>query len=105
MPIGARLPELLLLLVLALLVFGPKKLPEIGASLGKSINAFKNGMKTIADPDSEKEGTPEQKLLEQKRLELEALDRDLASRKAAASTYEAAQADPVEVSVTESRLD
>jgi TatA/E family protein of Tat protein translocase len=34
-------PELLLILVIALLLFGPKKLPEIGKTLGRSIAEFK----------------------------------------------------------------
>ncbi len=34
-------PELLLLLALALLVFGPKKLPEVGRSLGRAIREFR----------------------------------------------------------------
>ena len=34
-------PELLLLLVLAVFLFGPKRLPEIGDALGKSIKSFK----------------------------------------------------------------
>lgn len=38
-PIG--MPELILIFVVALLVFGPKKLPEIGKSLGKGLAEFK----------------------------------------------------------------
>src|SRR5450432_70577 len=34
-------PELFLILVVALIVFGPKKLPEIGKSLGRMMNEFK----------------------------------------------------------------
>ncbi|SCY31465.1 twin-arginine translocase TatA/TatE family subunit [Alkaliphilus peptidifermentans] len=34
-------PELILILVLALVVFGPSKLPEIGKALGKGIKEFK----------------------------------------------------------------
>lgn len=37
---GIGLPEMMVVLVLALLVFGPKKLPEIGRSLGKAIRGF-----------------------------------------------------------------
>ncbi len=37
---GIGLPEMILILVVALLVFGPKKLPEIGKSLGKAIRGF-----------------------------------------------------------------
>jgi sec-independent protein translocase protein TatA len=35
------MPELILIFVVALLVFGPKKLPEIGKSLGKGLAEFK----------------------------------------------------------------
>jgi len=37
---GIGLPEMAVILVLALLIFGPKKLPEIGRSLGKAIRGF-----------------------------------------------------------------
>ncbi|MFH1075097.1 MAG: twin-arginine translocase TatA/TatE family subunit, partial [Candidatus Firestonebacteria bacterium] len=39
------LPELILILVIALLIFGAGKLPEVGRSLGKSIKEFKSAMK------------------------------------------------------------
>lgn len=39
---GIGLPEMALIFVLALLVFGPKKLPEIGKSLGKAIRGFQD---------------------------------------------------------------
>jgi TatA/E family protein of Tat protein translocase len=38
-PIG--FPELVIILVVALIVFGPRKLPELGRSLGRSLNEFK----------------------------------------------------------------
>jgi sec-independent protein translocase protein TatA len=38
---GIGLPEMALILVVALLVFGPKKLPEIGKSLAQALNSFK----------------------------------------------------------------
>lgn len=39
---GIGLPEMALILIVALLVFGPKKLPEIGQSLGKAIRGFQD---------------------------------------------------------------
>ncbi|GAB4381334.1 MAG: hypothetical protein Kow00121_39610 [Elainellaceae cyanobacterium] len=42
---GIGLPEMALILVLALLIFGPKKLPEIGRSLGKAIRGFQEASK------------------------------------------------------------
>jgi sec-independent protein translocase protein TatA len=35
------MPELLIILVLALIIFGPRKLPDLGRSLGKSIGEFR----------------------------------------------------------------
>ncbi len=40
--------HLLIILIIALLVFGPGKLPELGSSLGKAIKEFK---KVMNDPD------------------------------------------------------
>lgn len=40
-------PELILILVVALIVFGPAKLPEIGKSLGKGIREFKKASTDI----------------------------------------------------------
>jgi sec-independent protein translocase protein TatA len=39
---GIGLPEMAVILVIALLVFGPKKLPEIGRSFGKAIRGFQD---------------------------------------------------------------
>ncbi|NJN88286.1 MAG: TatA/E family twin arginine-targeting protein translocase [Leptolyngbyaceae cyanobacterium SL_7_1] len=42
---GIGLPEMALIMVLALLVFGPKKLPEVGRSMGKAIRGFQQASK------------------------------------------------------------
>jgi sec-independent protein translocase protein TatA len=42
--ITGHLPELLIVLTLALVVFGPKRIPEIGSSLGQGIRDFKRGV-------------------------------------------------------------
>ena len=49
--------HLLVIFGIALLVFGPKKLPELGKGIGESIRGFKSAMK---EPDSllEKSATP-----------------------------------------------
>lgn len=44
---GLGVPELVLLLVLALIIFGPGKLPDIGRSLGRAINEFKDASRDI----------------------------------------------------------
>ena len=46
---GLGIPELILILVIALVVFGPKKLPEISKALGKSIKEFRNSTSYITD--------------------------------------------------------
>lgn len=42
---GIGLPEMALIMMVALLIFGPKKLPEIGRSLGKAIRGFQDASK------------------------------------------------------------
>ena len=42
-------PQLIIILIIALVVFGPKKLPELGASLGKTIKEFRQSSKEITD--------------------------------------------------------
>lgn len=52
---GLGTQELLIILVIAFFVFGGKKLPEIGAGLGKGLRAFKSGLKDLENEvDSEK---------------------------------------------------
>lgn len=46
---GIGLPEMAVILVLALLIFGPKKLPEIGSSLGKALKGFQQASKEFED--------------------------------------------------------
>lgn len=45
--IGA--PELIIILVIALLILGPGKLPDVGASLGKSIREFRKASSDVQD--------------------------------------------------------
>ena len=52
------LPELIIIGVIVLLIFGPKKLPELGSGLGKTIRDFKTAMnqtKEENEPSASKE--------------------------------------------------
>lgn len=53
--LGGHLPELLIIMVVALIVFGPKRLPEIGSSLGRGIRDFK---KHVSEEESHDEPRP-----------------------------------------------
>lgn len=46
-PLG--LPEILIILVVVLLIFGPKRLPELSKGLGQSVREFRKGIKDIKD--------------------------------------------------------
>ncbi|MGL4879821.1 MAG: twin-arginine translocase TatA/TatE family subunit [Waterburya sp.] len=41
---GLGVPEVAIIAVVAILIFGPKKIPEIGSALGKTIRGFKEEM-------------------------------------------------------------
>jgi sec-independent protein translocase protein TatA len=47
------LPELMVILVIALFVFGAERLPEMGTNLGKAVREFKKGL-SEAEPDERK---------------------------------------------------
>jgi sec-independent protein translocase protein TatA len=48
------LPELIIIGIIALLIFGPKKLPDLGAGLGKAIRDFKGAVSGSSDSEEEK---------------------------------------------------
>ena len=58
-PLG--MPELIVIFVIALLVFGPRKLPELGRSLGKSIGEFKRASNELRNTLEEEVRVEEQR--------------------------------------------
>jgi sec-independent protein translocase protein TatA len=60
MPFNLGPGELMLILAIALVVLGPKKLPEAGRSLGKGLREFKDSMAnmSVSDDKDEDDDTP-----------------------------------------------
>jgi sec-independent protein translocase protein TatA len=52
-------PELILILVIAILIFGPGRIGKIGAELGRGIRGFKEGVGTEADKKDGEEAAEE----------------------------------------------
>jgi sec-independent protein translocase protein TatA len=55
MPFNVGPMELIVVLIIALVVLGPKKLPEVGKSLGKGMREFKDSISGMASHDEEDE--------------------------------------------------
>lgn len=69
---GIGIPELVIILVIILIIFGAGKLPEIGAGLGKGIKNFKRAtIEDESDAESEKQEKIENKIKENKKDKIE----------------------------------
>ena len=58
MPFGIGIWEILILLLVVLLVFGPKRLPEMGRSLGKGMREFKDSISGIEKDEEPRHELP-----------------------------------------------
>ena len=60
------MPELIIIMILALIIFGPRKLPELGKSLGRSLNEFKKASTDLQNTLEQEIKIEEQKEKEDK---------------------------------------
>ncbi len=105
MPFGFHGLDLVVILVIALLIFGPKKLPEMGSAIGKSIKEFRKGMNELTAPKDEHE---EENKLEASASELPAAATDMSKLEAKAvesNTNIKETATTSEVKSTEVKID
>ncbi|MDO4443749.1 MAG: twin-arginine translocase TatA/TatE family subunit [Slackia sp.] len=68
---GLGVPELLIILAVALLIFGPKNLPKLGSALGRTVKNLRDGIgggakKEIEDLDEEEEEVEEKPVRKKK---------------------------------------
>ncbi|MGG3625129.1 twin-arginine translocase TatA/TatE family subunit [Bacillus gobiensis] len=61
------IPGLVLILVIALIIFGPSKLPEIGRAFGRTLTEFKNASKSLLPSEDNNEKNVELKTVEKKK--------------------------------------
>jgi sec-independent protein translocase protein TatA len=54
--------HLIMIIVVALLIFGPRKLPELGQGLGKGIRGFKDALKGVSEDSESPDATNHPKL-------------------------------------------
>ncbi|HOQ99164.1 MAG TPA: twin-arginine translocase TatA/TatE family subunit [Anaerolineae bacterium] len=59
MPFKLGAPELILILLIVVIVFGVGKLPEVGSALGRGIRDFKKGLSDAEEPEEAPESTTE----------------------------------------------
>ncbi|MBO4431715.1 MAG: twin-arginine translocase TatA/TatE family subunit [Bacteroidaceae bacterium] len=53
--LGLGMPELIVILIVILLLFGAKKIPELMKGAGKGVRAFKDGMKEVTTDETTEE--------------------------------------------------
>ncbi|MGB3788732.1 MAG: TatA/E family twin arginine-targeting protein translocase [Phormidesmis sp.] len=100
---GIGLPEMGLIMIVALLVFGPKKLPEIGRSMGKAMKGFQDATKEFETEFKKEADRIEKTVAEPMKATLEK-PRAIAPDKAASKESEPTEAKIVEAEAAETEV-
>ncbi|GAB4281555.1 MAG: hypothetical protein Kow0056_17060 [Coriobacteriia bacterium] len=61
LPFGIGPMELFIILIIVLILFGPKRLPQLGKSLGKTVKAIREGASEDVDDEDDEEEAPKPK--------------------------------------------
>jgi sec-independent protein translocase protein TatA len=63
--LGLGVPELIIILVVVLLIFGPKNLPKLGSALGKTVKNLREGMSDGKEEEAEEAEVVEEEIVEE----------------------------------------
>ena len=99
---GIGLPEMALIMMVALLVFGPKKLPEIGRSLGKALKGFQDASKEFEEEFKKEAARIEKTVAEPMKATLETPAPKALKPDTEAAEQKQAEADTASVATDES---
>jgi sec-independent protein translocase protein TatA len=102
-PIG--MPELIVIMVLALIIFGPRKLPELGRSLGRSLNEFKRASNELKHTLDEEIRVEEQRTTDAERHAQRVAEEQRRAEQAQAVEASRAASDPHETAASADAAD
>ena len=68
MPSSIGVPGLIIILVIALIIFGPSKLPQLGKAVGQTLKEFKNSTKDIMDDVTDEFKSDDKESAEKKKI-------------------------------------
>ena len=102
---GIGFPELMVILIIIMIIFGAGKLPEIGSAFGRSIKNFKKSMKDAEAEEVESQGTDGEPTLSAAEISEEATAKKPLTPEEAAAKKEAEMIDEVADELLKNRVD